>query len=433
MNVPIRIGISGLGTVGMSLVTLIEEKSKFLQERCGRVIIITAINARSRSKDRGRQLNGYQWIDTPDKLASRDNIDVFVELMGGADDPAFSSVRKALNRGKHIVTANTALLAKHGVELAEIAEANGLFLNYEASVAGWIPIIKTMRESLAANQVNRIYGILNGTCNYILTRMENEGTSLQTCLIEAQKLGFAESDPTCDIDGNDSAQKLAILTSLAFGTAISPDSIYLEGIRKIETEDIEAAAKLGYRIKLLSVAKRTPLGLESRVHPALLPLYSPLAKINGVTNAVSLESDAVGHLMMSGPEAGGDATAFAVAADILDIAKSGLGYQHRPPASSLMPYKRAQMENHKGGYFIRLKVIDRPGTMASVATQMAKQGISLQSIFQKQSNQGYLDHQAALIIFITHETTEIAVKEALKAIRVDARVLDSQMIRIEKT
>ncbi len=432
----LRIGIAGLGTVGASLVRLLQEKQEMLSERCGRDLAITGVNARTKNKDRGISLDEMEWFDDPISLAKSANIDVFVELIGGEGDPAYSAVKAALIAGKHVVTANKALLAKHGVELAEIAESGGLLLNYEAAVAGGIPIIKVMRESLTANQVTRVYGILNGTCNYILTRMEDDGISFEECLKDAQDLGFAEADPSFDIEGNDTAHKLSILASLAFGTRIAPDAIYLEGITKITVEDIQAAKELGYRIKLLGVATRTIDGVESRVHPAMVPLGSAIAEIGGVTNAVAIEGDTVGSLMISGPGAGGDATASAAAADICDIAKSKPGHQHGPalgqPAHTLAPHEQVPMRAHEGGYFIRLTVIDKPGTMASITTRMAEQEISLQSIVQRKEKEERDSDQAPLIL-ITHETTEAAIRNALDAVKADGRLVgEAQMIRIEK-
>ncbi len=437
MSNSLRLGIAGLGTVGAALVRIVQEKHDMLTARCGQSVVVTCVNARSKSKDRGVDLSNLTWIDDPVELAKSDDIDVYVELMGGDGDPAYSSVKAALENGKHVVTANKALLAKHGVELAEIAEQNGLLLNYEAAVAGGIPIIKVMRESLTANSVTRVFGILNGTCNYILTRMEDDGLSFEECLKDAQDLGFAEADPTFDIEGNDTAHKLSILASLAFGTRIAPDAIYLEGITKITIEDIEAARELGYRIKLLGVATKTPNGVESRVHPAMVPLGSAIAEIGGVTNAVSIEADTVGSLMMSGPGAGGDATASAVAGDICDIAKSKPGHQHGPalgqPAHSLLPHERSQMRAHEGGYFIRLTVQDKPGTMASIATRMAEQGISLESIVQRKHKKSGDEDSHAPIILVTHETTEHAINAALEGVKSDGRLVGhAQMIRIEK-
>ncbi|MEO0911009.1 MAG: homoserine dehydrogenase, partial [Pseudomonadota bacterium] len=340
--------------------------------------------------------------------------------------------RIALSAGKHVVTANKAMLAKHGVDLAALSEQNGVLLNFEAAVAGGIPIIKTMRETLTANNVERIFGIMNGTCNYMLTRMEREGISYDDCLADAQALGYAEADPTFDVEGFDTAHKLAILTSLAFGTQIAADEIYVEGISSITTQDIEAAKSLGYRIKLLGVAAKTDSGIEQRVHPTMVPLDSEIAQISGVTNAVAIDADIVGNLVMSGPGAGGNATASAVAGDIADIAKCIEGEQRVPslgkPADQLEPYKKARMRSHEGGYFIRMTVRDIAGVFAKIATAMAEHEISLESIVQHGES---AEHKT--IILITHETTEQAVREALDGIRKDDFLADTpQMIRIEK-
>jgi len=357
---------------------------------------------------------------------------VFVELIGGDNGPAMASVKAALESGKHVVTANKALLSKHGVELAQIAEENGLLLNYEAAVAGGIPVIKTLREALAGNQVSRVFGILNGTCNYILTRMEAEGMSFQECLADAQRLGYAEADPTFDIEGHDTAHKLSILTSLAFGCQISAQDIYLEGISNITPADIKAAANLGYRIKLLGVAQRTETGIEQRVHPTMVPTSSVIAQVHGVTNAVAIETDMLGELLLSGPGAGGNATASAVIGDLADIAKSRPGFQHGPvfgrPARELAPYQRARMRSHEGGYFIRLTVHDRLGVFASIASRMAENEISLESIVQHGDAAEY-----KTVIMVTHETTELAVRNAVERITNDGLLADKpQVIRIER-
>ncbi|MCJ9753965.1 homoserine dehydrogenase, partial [Neorhizobium sp. BETTINA12A] len=326
----LKVGIAGLGTVGASLVRIIQTRANELATTCGRAIEITAVTARDRSRDRGIDISGIAWFDTPEKMANEADIDVFVELMGGASGAAADSVKAALTRGLHVVTANKALLAASGVELAKIAEEKSVLLNFEAAVAGGIPVIKALRESLTGNTVSRVYGIMNGTCNYILTRMEKEGLSFADCLKEAQRLGYAEADPAFDIEGNDTAHKLAILTTLAFGTQIAADEIYLEGISNISIEDIHAAADLGYRIKLLGVAQLTDSGIEQRVHPTMVPHDSVIAQVDGVTNAVAIESDILGELLMVGPGAGGNATASAVLGDIADIAKSSPGAQRVP-------------------------------------------------------------------------------------------------------
>ncbi|KXG86519.1 homoserine dehydrogenase [Agrobacterium bohemicum] len=432
----LRIGIAGLGTVGSSLVRILQQRSNELAITCGRAIEIIAVSARDRSRDRGLDLKGITWFDTPEEMAKKAEIDVLVELVGGASGAAEKAVRAALARGLHVVTANKALLAKHGVELAIMAEEKGALLNFEAAVAGGIPIIKALRESLTGNHVSRIYGIMNGTCNYILTKMEKEGLSFEACLKEAQRLGYAEADPAFDIEGNDTAHKLAILTTLAFGSKIAADDIYLEGISNISIEDIQAAADLGYRIKLLGVAQVTESGIEQRVHPTMVPLDSVIAQVDGVTNAVAVESDILGELLMVGPGAGGNATASAVLGDIADIAKSRPGVQQVPvlgrPAKSLTEYRRAKMKSHEGGYFIRLTVKDKAGVFASIATRMAENNISLESIVQH--SRVPVEGGAQTIILVTHATMEDAIRKAVKAIKSEKYLVNEpQVIRIERT
>jgi homoserine dehydrogenase len=433
----LRIGIAGLGTVGAALVRILTERRDNLATTCGRPIEVVAVTARDRTRDRGIAVADNLWFPDAVSLAAEADMDVFVELMGGAGDPAYSAVKAALGRGIHVVTANKALLAAHGIELAGIAEEHGALLNYEAAVAGGIPVIKALRESMTGNTIARVYGIMNGTCNYILTKMEKEGLSFEACLKEAQRLGYAEADPAFDIEGNDTAHKLSILTSLAFGTAIAADDIYLEGITNISIEDIQAASDLGYRIKLLGVAQRTDSGgIEQRVHPTMVPFDSVIAQVDGVTNAVAIESDILGELLMVGPGAGGNATASAVLGDIADIAKSRPGAQHVPafgrPVAALIPYTRAQIQSHEGGYFIRLKVIDRAGVFASVASRMAENGISLESIMQH-SKHTKETGQPQTIILVTHATAEHAVRDAVAAIKGEGYLVgEPQVIRIER-
>lgn len=435
MSEALRIGIAGLGTVGASVVRVLQEKATELTRQCGREIRVTAVSARDKTRDRGVDLTTVEWFDDPVSLAKSDLIDVFVELIGGEEGASRESVTAALQAGHHVVTANKALLARHGLSLAEIAEEKGVLLNYEAAVAGGIPVIKTMRESMAGNTVNRVFGILNGTCNYILTRMEAEGISFQDCLKDAQNLGYAEADPTFDIEGHDTAHKLAILTSLAFGNQIAANDIYLEGISNITQADIRAASELGYRIKLLGVAQRTESGIEQRVHPTMVPTASVIAQVDGVTNAVAVETDILGELLLSGPGAGGNATASAVVGDLADIAKSRPGFQHGPvfgrPVKELQPYKRATMRKHAGGYFIRLTVHDRAGVFAAVAARMAENEISLESIVQRANGGNKASHKT--VILVTHETTEAAVRKAVEGITKDGHLLDKpQVIRIER-
>ena len=441
MGDPLKLGLAGLGTVGVSVVKRLNKLENQLALKAGRAIRIEAVTARSRTKDRGIDLSPYQWHDDPVSLAKSDDIDVFVELIGGDNGPAEQSVRAALEAGKHVVTANKALLAKHGNELARLAEEKGVSIQFEAAVAGGIPVVKALREGMTSNSVSRVYGILNGTCNYILTRMENEGISFEDCLSDAQRLGYAEADPSFDIEGNDTAHKLAILTSLAFGTEIESDSIFLEGITTLTTADITAADELGYRIKLLGVAQKTETGIEQRVHPTMLPKASAIAQISGVTNAVAIDGDAVGSITLAGPGAGGDATASAVVADVVDLARGQAISPLGRPAAELEPYVRAKMRAHEGGYYIRLSVPDRPGAFAAIAKYMAELDISLESIVQRRDKQHKqqddlvetLRQKPQDIILLTYETTEEAVRKALSAIEKDGHIVaPPQMIRIER-
>lgn len=437
---PLKIGLAGLGTVGCGVMELLSKNGERLAERCGRPIQVQAVCARDKTKDRGLDLSGLTWFDDPAALAESGLIDVLVELMGGEDDPAKAAVDAALRAGKHVVTANKALLAKHGTELAHLAETNGAALNFEAAVAGGIPIVKTMRESLAGNQVSRVFGILNGTCNYILTRMGNEGHSFDAVLADAQRAGYAEADPTFDVDGHDTAHKLAILTSLAFGTQISFDTIYMEGIRSITPADIEAANELGYKIKLLGVALKTDSGIEQRVHPAMVPSHSAIAQVDGVLNCVAVTGDFSGDIMLVGPGAGARPTASAVVSDIADLARGGIDPVLATPSARLMPHIQARMRAHEGGYYIRLSVFDRPGAFAAIATRMAAEGISLESIMQKPSAISQIRESAKFdsgqpmpVVIITHETMEEAIRRALDAIESDGHVNEKpQMIRIER-
>jgi len=438
MKAELRVGVAGLGTVGASLVRLLGRKADTFAARCGRPVTVTGVSARDRSRDRGLDLSGIVWHDRPEDLAVSPQIDVFVELIGGDSGPAEVSVRAALAAGKHVVTANKALLARHGVELARLAEENGVSLAFEAAAAGGIPVIKAVRESLAGNDISRVYGILNGTCNYILTRMEQEGLDFSACLADAQRLGYAEADPTFDIEGFDTAHKLALLTSLAFGSEIDVDAIYIEGISSITRADIEAAGELGYRIKLLGVAQKTDSGIEQRVHPTMVPRASAIARIDGVLNAVAIDGDAVGEVVLVGPGAGGNATASAVLGDIADIARGLAIPALGRPVGRLSPYKAARMRMHEGGYYIRLAVYDRPGAFAEIARIMAGEGISLESIVQRDRTRRVGDQTPhgdtpQPVILITYETTEAAVKRALATISAQNVVAGTpQLIRIEK-
>lgn len=440
MVAPLKVGIAGLGTVGSAVARLIEEQSSVLAHRCGRPIEVAAVAARSRSKKRDLGARTLRWASDPVALATDPEVDVFVELMGGEGDPAKGAIEAALAAGRSVVTANKALIARHGPALAALAEARGAALNFEAAVGGAIPVIKTLREALAGNSCDRVYGILNGTCNYILSRMEQDELSFDECLKDAQRLGYAEAEPAFDVEGHDTAQKLAILASLAFGVKVNPEAVFVEGISSIDREDLEAAAELGYRIKLLGVALRTADGIEQRVHPTMVRLGSPLAQVMGVTNAVSIDATGMAPITLVGPGAGGAATASAVLSDIADIARGVRVAPFGRPTASLAESGRAPMQRHEGGYYIRLLAIDRPGTFATIARHLADENISLESIVQRRRNaepHGGDDPRApqspAPVVLITYATAEDAVHRALREIK-NRGVIEGrpQVIRIEK-
>ena len=437
MKQPLIIGIAGLGTVGSGLLSLLDTHGSRLAQTIGREIRIGGVSARSHDKARGSNLDGIPWFDDAVDLAAAPGIDVFVELIGGDDGVPYRAVETALRAKKHVVTANKALLAKHGEALAALAEENGVELNFEAAVAGGIPVIKTLREALAANEIQRVYGILNGTCNYILTKMQEEGRPFASVLAEAQAKGYAEADPTFDIGGFDAAHKLTLLTSLAFGTKPALSAVHVEGIESISAADIDAANDFGYRIKLLGVASRTASGIEARVTPVLVAQDSAIAQVGGVTNCVAIDGDFAGSLMLIGPGAGARATASAVASDILDIAHGGILPPFLTPVAQLRPHVRATIGQHIGAYYIRLSVLDKPGALATIAKRMGDQSVSLESIVQKKPR-AVAPHTAsgtppATVILITHPTQESAIRSALTAIEEDGNVSERpQMIRIEK-
>ncbi len=442
MSEPLRLGVAGLGTVGTGLLHLLEAHGKRVSDGVGREIKVVAVSARDRSRSRGVDLAPYKWFDDAGRMAADPGIDVLVELIGGDEGIARKAVETALESRKHVVTANKALLARHGVELARLAERNQVSLSFEAAVAGGIPVIKTLRESLAGNEVRRVYGILNGTCNYILTKMQDEGRSFADVLKEAQDKGYAEADPTFDIGGFDTAHKLTLLTSLAFGTKVALDQIHIEGIQSITQADIEAADELGYRIKLLGVAMQTETGIEQRVHPTLVEKDTAIGEVSGVTNAVAIDGDFVGNLLLVGPGAGAKATASSVAADIVDLARGTRLPPFGVPTAKLKNYRRAKLGQHQGAYYVRLNVHDRPGVMASIAKRMADREVSLESVVQRRQAKAVGappsrvpagSGAAVVIVIVTHETTEEAIRKALDAIEADGKVLEKpQMIRIER-
>ena len=432
MTKTLRLGVAGLGVVGTSLIRLLHRRRADFIARAGRACVLSAYSARHK-RGRGADLGDAQFFGSAVAMAASADIDVFVELIGGADGVAYESVKAALGRGLPVVTANKAMLAAHGLKLAELSETHDAPLFFEAAVGGGIPVVKTLRESLAGNEIARVSGILNGTCNYILSRMETDNLPFDVCLAEAQRLGYAEADPTFDIGGFDTAHKLAILASLAFGSRIDAGAVSIEGIESITLADLAAADELGFRIKLLGVAERTPHGVEQRVHPTMVAKSAPLAQTMGVLNAVSIDGDAVGELTLVGPGAGGDATASAVAADIVDIARGIRLPAFGRPAASLAEADRVPMQRHEGGYYVRLAVVDKPGAMGAIAARMGERMISLEAIMQKRASKEAAAAGVVPVVLMTHGTTEASIRDALDHAVQDGVVREKpQLIRIER-
>jgi homoserine dehydrogenase len=426
MNTPLRLGIAGLGTVGIGVIKLVRQQAALIAARTGCDISISAISARSRSKDRSIPLTGYAWEDDPVALATRDDVDVFVELMGGTDGPAKAATEAAIAAGKHVVTANKAMLAIHGQELAEAAEAAEVSLRYEAAVAGGIPVVKALTEGLAGNEITRIVGVMNGSCNYILTRMENAGLTYDEVFAEADGLGYLEADPQLDVGGIDAAHKLAILSAIAFGTRVNFEGIELEGIERVSIDDIRQAADMGYKIKLLGVAQKTGRGLEQRMMPCLVPDTSPLAQLQGGTNMVAIEGHAVEQIVLRGPGAGEGPTASAVMGDICDIARGvrlpvfgqpAISLEHSTPAKSVLP----------APYYLRMTLHDKPGALAKIAAVLGEAGVSIDRMRQY----GHADASAPVLI-VTHTCTRSSVDQALDAMRgTGVLTTDPVVLRIE--
>ncbi len=425
---PLSVAIAGLGTVGAGVLTLLRQNADIIAARAGRPIAVTAVSARDRARDRGVSLAGLRWYDDPVALAAEASADVVVELIGGSEGPARALVRAAIMAGKPVVTANKALLAVHGAELAADAERAGVPLAFEAAVAGGIPIIKALREGLAANRVSRIAGILNGTCNYILTVMRERGREFAEVLADAQRLGYAEADPSFDIDGIDAAHKLAILAALAFGRPVAFDDVHVEGIRAVSALDIAFATELGYRIKLLGIAREADGGIAARVHPCMVPQSSPIATVDGVFNAVVAEGDFVGRVMLEGRGAGAGPTASAVVADLIDIARGRFTPVWGAASGALSDVPSRPMSTHVGAYYLRLMVVDRPGVIADVTAVLRDHGVSLESMLQRGRSPG----EAVPVVLVTHETGETAMRTALARIdALDAVMEPPTMIRIE--
>jgi homoserine dehydrogenase len=428
MTRELRIGVAGLGTVGVGVLRLLEVHVELVAERAGRPVRLTAVSARDRSKDRGVDLSEARWFEDARALAEAPDVDLVLELIGGSEGVAKDLVERSLAAGKPVITANKALMAHHGSELARQAEAAGVALAYEAAVAGGVPVIKVLREGLAANRITRVYGILNGTSNFILTSMRETAREFDEVLSEAQALGYAEVDPSFDVDGIDTAHKLAILTGLCFGCEVDFDGVHVEGIREISALDIEYADELGYRIKLLGLSRATDGGVEQRVHPCMVALDAPIASIEGVFNAVVADGDFVGSIMAEGQGAGAGPTASAVVADLIDIARGGGLATFAVPAAALRHLPSLPMERHEGSYYLRLMVVDRPGVIADIAAALRDEDISVEAMLQR----GRAPGESVPVVITTHETREANMTRALqRIIQIKAVLEPPRMIRIE--
>jgi len=424
----LSVGVAGLGTVGGGVLRLLRENAEVIAARAGRPIAVTAVSARDRTRDRGEDFSAFRWYDDPMGLAADPSVDVVVEVIGGSDQPALGLVMACLRAGRPVVTANKALLALHGAELAAESEAGGAVLAFEAAVAGGIPVIKVLRESLAGNRIRRVAGILNGTCNYILTVMRERGREFADVLADAQKLGYAEADPSFDVDGIDAAHKLTILAAIAFGRPVRFADMHIEGIRGVSALDQSFARELGYRIKLLGIARQTEAGIESRVHPCLIPETTPLARVDGVYNAVVIEADFAGRVMLEGRGAGAGPTASSVVSDLIDIARGRATPVWGADRSHLSEAPSVPITVHTGAYYLRLMVVDRPGVIADVTCALRDAGVSLESMLQHGRSPG----ETVPIVLVTHDTRESQIRAALDRIeRLDSVLERPALLRIE--
>ncbi len=410
MPPPLRIAIAGLGTVGAGIIKIVQKHETLLSTRAGKAIEITAISARSRNKDRGVDLSAYAWEDDPVALSRRNDVDLVIEVMGGEDGPAKACVETALQNGKHVVTANKAMLAMHGQAMAELAENAGVALRYEAAVAGGIPIVKALTEGLAGNGINRVMGVMNGTCNYILTVMEDTGAAYGDVLKDAQELGYAEADPTVDVGGIDAAHKLALLSSVAFGTRVDFASVQIEGIERVSLADIENARDMGYRIKLLGVSRMNTDGLEQRMQPCLVPSASPLGQLEGVSNMVVVEGDFIGQTVYQGPGAGEGPTASAIMGDVMDIARGLVIPVFGQPAAGLTR-PNISSAGSDAAYYLRFSLQDQAGVLAILATILGNHGISINRMTQHSH-----DGTTAPLVIVTHTTSRAKLDAALAEI-----------------
>ena len=424
---PLRIGLAGLGTVGIGVVKIIQAEADLIAARAGRPILITAVSARDRSKNRDADLSGYAWEADPVALARRADIDVFIEVMGGHDGPAKAATEAAIAAGKDVVTANKALLAHHGQALAEAAEAKGRVIRFEAAVAGGIPVIKALTEGLAGNRIKRVMGVMNGTCNYILTRMQSAGLPYDQVFEEARQLGYLEADPNLDVGGIDAGHKLSLLAAIAFGTRVAFDDVELEGIGNVSIDDIRLAEDMGYRIKLLGVAQMTGRGLEQRMTPCLVPADSPLGQLQGGTNMVVLEGDSVGQIVLRGPGAGMGPTASAVMGDVIDIARGLRIPTFGIPAATLAAPQPARAAT-PAPYYLRMLLLDKPGALAKIATCLGDAGVSIDQMRQY----GHEGAKAPVLI-VTHKAAPDDVAHAMTRFAATGVLIgDPVAIRIEE-
>ncbi len=415
MAEPLRIALAGLGTVGTGVIALLETNRSMIERRAGRAIEIVAVNARDRSRDRGVDLSPYAWVDDMQAMAERSDVDVVLELVGGSDGPALTLARAALDAGKGFVTANKAMIAHHGLALAEQAALRNAPLKFEAAVAGGIPVVKGLREGAAANRIERIYGILNGTCNYILSEMEQTGADFGDMLRAAQEKGFAEADPTFDVEGVDAAHKLAILAAIGFGARVDFDAVATTGIGEVQASDITQANVLGYVIRLVWIASLDESDDEARllqrVRPCLVPRGHPLAAVTGPTNAVVAEGNFSGRLLFQGAGAGAGPTASAVVADLIDIARGDSGAPFSVPVEELEPFAPADPDNRVGRDYIRFTVTDRPGVLAEITAAMRDAEVSIESLIQRGRDD---EGGEVLVAMVTHEGPERCVTKALE-------------------
>ena len=428
MSDTVGVAVAGLGTVGAETVRILDASASVLARKCGRSLRVVAVSARDRTRDRGLNLEGIEWCDDARALAGRGDVDVVVELIGGADGVARDTVEAALRRGKPVVTANKALVAHHGTELCRLAESSGTTLCYEAAVAGGIPIIKTLREALVANEITRVYGILNGTCNYILSVMRETGRAFDDVLADAQALGYAEADPAFDIDGTDTAHKLAILAAIAFEMEVDFGSIHVEGIRHVSPVDLEFAEELGYRIKLLGIAERTSGAVQQRVRPCMVPVAAQIAQVGDVFNAVAADGKPVGATLSYGRGAGAGPTASAVIGDLVDIAIGRRTPVFGVPGPALVSPPVSGIDSLTGSYYLRLTVIDRPGVLADLTAVFRDERVSVEAMIQR----GRDPDERVPVVLTTHETGEAAIRRSVSRIRtLDSVVEEPRILPIE--